>query len=243
MNKQCHILGITIDTYTLEEVLQQVHRFIDSGRPHQIATVNTEFIMEARRNPEFAACLNQADLKLADGAGIVLAAKLLDEPIPPKISGVDFTQILATEATKQDWPIFLLGGKNGVGVKAARIFQQIHPGLQIAGIYEGDPTDPTIIPLIHNSHPLILLVAWGAPKQDLWIAQHKAELNVPVLMGVGGTFDFLTGKQLRAPLWMRQAGLEWLWRLVREPRRWHRQLVLPQMFLIIFWKLLKKEMG
>lgn len=234
MSKSCTILGIKINTESLDEVLQEVHRFIDTKKPHQITTVNTEFVIAARQNPGFAKTINESDLSLADGAGIILAAKLLKQPKPPKISGVDFTPILAKEAARQNWSIFLLGGQGRVAEFAANKLKEQNPGLKIAGILETDPQN-TPISQIRKAHPDILFVAWGAPKQDLWINQHKNELNIPVMMGVGGTFDFIVGKQKRAPKMIRNVGLEWLWRLTLEPWRWKRQLALPKMFLLIFW--------
>ncbi len=235
-SKICTILDTRIDTLSLNDVLKQVYHWVDSKQPHQITTVNTEFIMEARGNKAFKETLHASDLALADGAGVLLAAKLLNQPIPPKISGVDFVHFLAKEAVEQGFSIFLLGGWNGIAGRVADILKNRHPGLKIVGTYEGTPLEKDLTQRIKKANPDILLVAWGAPKQDVWINEHKEELGVPVMMGVGGTFDFIAGKQKRAPKWMRDFGLEWLWRLVREPWRWKRQLALPQMFLLIFWQ-------
>jgi len=229
------ILGIHIDTLSADEVLATIHHWIDSGAPHQIATVNVEFVMETRRNHQFHTAVQAADLKLADGAGIILAAEMLHQPIPPRIPGVDFVQVLAKEAAAAGYSLFLLGGQNGVVNTVAQILKELHPALTIVGTHEGAPDEHGLVDTIKAAKPDILLVAWGAPKQDIWIHQHKAELGVPVMMGVGGTFDFLAGVQRRAPKWMRDLWLEWLWRLVREPKRWRRQLALPQMFLLILW--------
>ncbi len=232
---QCNILDIRIDTHSHDEVLAAIHQFVDSEKPHQIATVNVEFIMEAQRNLEFKKALGEADLCLADGAGVVLAATLTNQPVPPRIPGVDLAGDIVAIAAKEGYSVFLLGGRGGAAAHTAKIWQQLHPELKIVGISEGDPDDPDLIPQIQNSNPQILFVAWGAPKQELWIHEHKHELNVPVMMGVGGTYDFVAGKQKRAPKLMRDVGLEWLWRLVHEPWRWRRQLALPQMFLLILW--------
>ncbi|MFA6081985.1 MAG: WecB/TagA/CpsF family glycosyltransferase [Patescibacteria group bacterium] len=234
-------MDIKIDLLTLDQILAQVHRFVDSKTPHQICTVNTEFVMEARHNPLFKATLNSADISVADGAGIVLAAKLLHQPIPSRITGVDLTQFIAKMAAEQGFSIFLLGGRNGVAQKVADLWTTEHPTLKIAGVYEGSPDDPEVIPTILRHQPSILLIAWGAPKQDIWIHQHKNELNVPVMMGVGGTFDYLAGVKKRPPLAWRNAGFEWLWRLVHEPKRFKRQLALPKMFILILWMRLTNQ--
>lgn len=230
------ILGVRVDLLPETGVLTSVHRFIDSGKPHHIVTVNTEYVMEARHNQLFKQSLDHADIALADGAGIVLAARIVGEPLPPHIPGVDFVQKLAHEAAKLGFSLYLLGGQGGVAAKTAELFRSLYPGITIVGVEEGSPDDISLIDKIRKAGPDILLVAWGAPKQDLWIHRHKERLNVPVMMGVGGTFDFLVGKQKRAPQWMRETGLEWLWRLIREPWRWRRQLALPQMFVLIFWQ-------
>ncbi len=233
MTDKASILGITINTDSLDEVLQHIHHFIDQKTPHHITTVNTEFVMEARRNHAFKAVLDQADLCLADGAGILLAARLLKQPIPPRITGVDLVHFLAREAANEGYSIFLLGGEYGVAERTKEILVERHPGLKIVGTHHGFPEEPGLVEMIKKAHPDILLIAWGAPKQDVWIAKHKKELNIPVMMGVGGTFDFIVGKQKRAPKLWREHGLEWLWRLLNEPWRWKRQLALPQMFLLI----------
>ncbi len=238
MSDYCHILGVRIDTLSEDEILTHIHRWIDEGTAHQIATVNTEFVMAARGNQKFRQCLKDADLAIADGAGIILAAQLLKQAIPPRIAGVDFVQTLAGKAAKQNYSIYLLGGQGGVAQATANILTSLNAGLRIVGVDEGSPTDTDVIKRINMAKPDILLVAWGAPKQDVWIAEHKLDLNVPIMMGVGGTFDFLAGKQKRAPKVLRDFGLEWLWRLIREPKRWRRQLALPQMFgLILLHKL------
>lgn len=233
MSKNCHILQVSIDTLSESEILTHIHRWIDMGTPHQIVTVNTEFVMAARQDAVFRKCLLSADLALADGAGIILAAKLLHQPIPPRLAGVDFVQTLANESTKQGYSVYLLGGQGGVAKQTSNVLQSRSPGLKIVGVDESSPEDLDVIKRIKICQPDILLVAWGAPKQDVWINLHKHDLNVPVMIGVGGTFDFLAGKQKRAPKWMRDFGLEWLWRLLREPKRWRRQLALPHMFILI----------
>lgn len=231
--KNCTILDININTSSLTEVLKTIDAFVSSRKPHQICTVNTEFVMAARKNPAFAKAINDSDLSLADGAGIILASQLLNQPRPPRITGADLTPMLATASAEKGYKMFLLGGEDGVGKQAADKLQLKNDKLQIVGTYEGGPADENVISIIKKANPDILLVAWGAPKSDLWIHQNKENLGIPVMMAVGGTFDFIAGKQKRAPKLMRDFGLEWLWRLAREPKRWRRQLALPYMFLLI----------
>lgn len=234
MTDHSTILGVRIDPLSLVEVLTTIHRFtLHAKGSHHIVTVNSEFIMAARHNEAFKRALREADLAVADGAGVVLAARMLGQPVPPRIPGVDLVQLLAKQASMQGYRLYLLGGRDGVAHKTAAVLTDLNPGLQIVGIDEGSPTDAAVIKKITAAKPHVLLVAWGAPGQDVWINQHKHELKVPVMMGVGGTFDFLAGKQRRAPRLMRDLGLEWLWRLVLEPSRWKRQLALPHLFLLV----------
>ncbi len=170
----------------------------------------------------------------------MLSAKILKSKALDKISGVDLTYKLCEEAAKQGYRVFLLGGQNGVGNKAAEVLKSLYPGINIVGTYEGNPEDNNVITKIHESKPQILLVAWGAPKQDLWISKNKNEINVPVMMGVGGTYDFIAGVQKRAPKVWRDLGFEWLWRLVREPWRWKRQLALPKVILLVLWQRIRQ---
>lgn len=237
----CTILGVEIDCIELSDVLKSVDNFIKSKSPHQIVTVNTEYVMAAQGKPEFLKAINNADLALADGAGIVQAAKLMHQLIPTRITGVDLVQLLAHQSADSGYKLFLLGGGEGVAAKTAEILKNKYHNLNIVGTHAGSPSEVDLVKRIIDAKPDILLVAWGAPKQDIWIAKHKHDLNVPVMIGVGGTFDFIIGKQKRAPKWMREHGLEWLWRLVREPSRLRRQLALPQMFLTLYWQKLTRK--
>ncbi len=234
------ILGIRVDALTYPDLRQRITEFIAAGGPHQICTANPEFVMEARRNSRFRAVLAQADLVLADGVGLLWAARRTGQRLPQRVTGSDGVPLIAAWAAEHGWRLYLLGAAPGVADAAAAILRQQHPGLQIAGTYAGSPADADaagIIARIREARPDVLLVAYGAPKQDLWIAQHRDALGVPVMMGIGGTLDFIAGVQKRAPRWVQRLNLEWLFRLVTQPWRWRRQLDLPR----FAWAVLREK--
>lgn len=226
--------GVRVDDVTAEETLAAIQAFIESGTAHQLATVNPEFIMRARHDHAFRRVINHSDLALPDGAGLLIMGTLTGRKIRQRVTGADLTLMLAERATKEGWKIFLLGAAEGVAQAAADKLTAMYPGLNIVGTSAGSPgaDDRTIVSQIKHANPDILLVAYGAPKQDLWISRHQGELGIPLAMGVGGTFDFIAGTVKRAPGWMRKVGLEWLWRLMQEPWRWRRMLALPKFAIL-----------
>jgi N-acetylglucosaminyldiphosphoundecaprenol N-acetyl-beta-D-mannosaminyltransferase len=210
---------------------------MDEPRVHQIATANPEFVMRAQEDDVFRNVLGEADLVLADGVGLLLAGRWLKQPLPERVAGSDIVFLLAQMAAEQGWKLFLLGAAPGVAEEAAELLRERHPGLLIAGTYAGSP-DPAenehIVRLINDSRADMLYVAYGAPKQDKWIARNRQALRtVRVAMGVGGSLDFITGRAVRAPRWMQRLGLEWLHRLTKEPWRWRRMLALPRFALAV----------
>lgn len=225
------LLGVRIANLGRAEALDRLGAMVQSGVPHQVVTVNPEFLVQARELPAFRAVLNRAALALADGAGIGLVARLRGRRLRARLPGVDLMEALAAQAAFDDGGFFLLGAGPGVAAAAAAALQARHPGLRVAGVHGGSPDpgqDAATVALVAAARPRYLFVAFGAPQQDLWIARNLEALGVPLCMGVGGAFDFLSGRVPRAPRWMRATGLEWLYRLVREPWRWRRMLRLPQ---------------
>lgn len=228
------ILGVPVDAVTEREALDWAARAVVNGRPHQVATVNPEFVMRARRDPAFAAVLNNADLCLPDGAGLLWAARHARQPLPARVAGVDFVRALAREGAGRGWRFFFLGAAPGVAAAAAQALRTENPGLLVAGTYAGSPDpseDAATLPVVRQSLADVLLVAYGAPAQDLWIARNLAASGARLGIGVGGAFDFITGRARRAPRWMQDRGLEWLHRLTRQPWRWRRMLALPHFAL------------
>jgi N-acetylglucosaminyldiphosphoundecaprenol N-acetyl-beta-D-mannosaminyltransferase len=225
------ILGIRIHNVTMNETIARLEHMSLSGGSHHLATVNPEFVILAQRDAAFRNILNSVSLSLPDGIGILLASRILGVPMQERVAGVDVISRFAEVAGKKNLRIFLLGAAPGVAEEAARVLESRNSGLKIAGTYAGSPDpreDETIRGLIRAAKPHVVLVAYGAPKQEFWIARNLAHLDVPVAIGVGGSFDFIAGVTARAPLWMQSAGLEWLHRLVHHPSRWRRMLALPR---------------
>lgn len=241
-----YVLGVRVDRVSQQQVIDAIDTMVT--RYHvakkqlacqQVVTVNMEYVMAAQRNATFRQCINEAALTTADGAGIVWATHYLNAPTPERVTGTDTLPELAKLCARRGYRLYLLGAAPGIAEAAAERLQQLAPGLQIAGTYSGSPAlaeEDTIIERIAASNADILCVAYGAPAQDLWIARNRHRLPVAVAMGVGGAYDFIAGKQQRAPYWMRRAGLEWLYRLYREPRRWRRMLALPQCVVLVIVK-------
>ncbi|MCX6021158.1 MAG: WecB/TagA/CpsF family glycosyltransferase [Chloroflexi bacterium] len=225
------ILGVRVDNVSRDEALALLDRFAASGQPHHVVTVNPEFVMQAQEHPAFRAVLEQADLALADGVGLMWAARLQRRPLRARLPGVDLLVDIAGMAERRGYRLFLLGGGPSVADTVAARLRARYPDVQIVGTYGGSP-DPAetagILARVRAAQPHFLFVAYGSPAQDIWIAEHRAALGPVVAMGVGGSFNYLAGVARRAPAWMRRLGLEWLHRLGREPWRWRRMLRLPR---------------
>jgi N-acetylglucosaminyldiphosphoundecaprenol N-acetyl-beta-D-mannosaminyltransferase len=216
------ILGVRVDAVTMPQTLAWVEAAVAAGRPRQVCTANPEFIMTARRDPEFRDVLNQADLVLPDGVGLLWAARRLGARLPERVAGSDLIYWLAELAGQRGWRIYFLGAAEGVAQAAVEKLTGLYPGLVVAGTFAGDPgpaSASALVAGVRAARPDVLLVAYGAPAQDKWIARYKDELGVPVSVGVGGSFDFLAGVARRAPAWAQWLGLEWLHRLWWQPWR------------------------
>lgn len=233
-----YILGVRVDCVTFQQTLDLIETFIAQGTPHQIVTVNPEFVMLAQRNAEFRKVINQSALALPDGIGVWWASRHLGRPIPERVPGVDLVVRLAAVSASKGYRMYFLGAMPGVAARAAAILQSRFPGAVVAGSYSGSPRaeeNTAIVQRIRMQHPDILFVAFGAPAQDLWIARNLEALSVPVCMGVGGSFDYIAGVRPLAPQWMRKVGLEWFYRLITQPWRWRRMLALPLFAWQVLW--------
>jgi N-acetylglucosaminyldiphosphoundecaprenol N-acetyl-beta-D-mannosaminyltransferase len=227
--KQARVLGVRVDCLDMQATLDRIEELVNVGGPHLVATVNPEFIMRARRDPEFARVLESADLCLADGTGVVWAAKRQGCSMSSPVTGTDLIPPLAALCARQGFRLFLLGAEPGVAAGLAARLRTAHPELAVAA-HAGSPdasADDETVSLIRAHRTQVLLVAFGAPKQELWIDRLKDRVGVAVAIGVGGAFDYLTDRVPRAPVWMRSAGLEWLYRLLHQPWRVRRMAVLP----------------
>ncbi len=231
MSERPQVLGIQVDPVSCEEALARIESFVREGEVHQVVTINPEFVMRAQRDRPFRCVLNSAALSLADGIGLVWAARLLGCPLPERVAGSDLVPLIAERAAQAGWRVFLLGAAPGVADQASHTLQERYPRLQVVGTYAGSPAreeEAQIVQRIQATHPDILFVAYGAPAQDMWIARNLAVLGTPVAMGVGGALDFIAGRTTRAPGWVQGLGLEWLHRLIHQPWRWRRMLALPR---------------
>ncbi|MEA3407604.1 MAG: WecB/TagA/CpsF family glycosyltransferase [Chloroflexota bacterium] len=233
------ILGVRVDNVTTSETLEIIQGYVEEGTPHQIVTVNPEFVMQAQRNTAFHRVLDEADLALPDGHGLLWASRVLGTPLRERVTGSDTLPLIAQMSAKQGYSLFLLGAAPGVAKRTAAILQRENEGLRIADTFPGSPDparDDELVSRITAAAPQILFVAYGAPQQDLWIHRNLERLDVPVCMGVGGAFDFIAGVTQRAPAWLRERGLEWLHRLIHEPWRWRRMLALPEFVCRVLWQ-------
>jgi N-acetylglucosaminyldiphosphoundecaprenol N-acetyl-beta-D-mannosaminyltransferase len=213
----------------MASALERIESFAAEGGHHLVATVNPEFVMRAQQDPDFARVLESADLCLADGTGVVWAARREGCALREPVAGTDMLPPLAAMCASRGFRLFLLGAGPGVADELASSLRARHPALLVAS-HSGSPdpgSDDETLRLIREHDTQVLLVAYGAPKQEMWIDRLRSRLDVAVAMGVGGAFDYLTGRVPRAPAWMRRAGLEWLHRLAHQPWRIRRMAVLP----------------
>jgi N-acetylglucosaminyldiphosphoundecaprenol N-acetyl-beta-D-mannosaminyltransferase len=220
------ILGVKVHALTNTQTLALIEQFIAGRKARQLVTVNPEFVVAAQHDEEFRQIINNAALALPDGVGLLKAARFLKTtPLPERVAGSDLVTRLAELSHQKGYRLYFLGAQEGVAEQAASKLKARYPNLQIAGCYAGSPApaeNEAILQRILPTRPDILLVAYGAPKQDRWIARNLDRLQVPVCIGVGGSFDFIAGTAKRAPGWLQRLGLEWLHRLVMQPWRWRR---------------------
>lgn len=224
------ILGVKIDDIDINEALAQVEKWVVNPGKHYVVTPNPEFLVVAQKDPVFKKILNDADLSIPDGAGLKLSGKIKNT-----FSGTDFMEKLIGVSAEKSFAVGFLGGKDGVAKEAAECLKQKYPKLKV--VFTSADTESLIPPLD------LLFVALGHVKQEKWIAANLDKIPVHLAMGVGGAFDYLSGRVPRAPVWMRGLGLEWLFRLVIQPWRIKRQLALGQYILYLLAKNIRKVLN
>jgi N-acetylglucosaminyldiphosphoundecaprenol N-acetyl-beta-D-mannosaminyltransferase len=254
MRKSLIILGVPVDDITMKEALDRIEQFVAIGRAtgktHQIATVNADFVVNALHDPELCFILQQADMATPDGTPLVLGARLLGVPLSGRVTGADMVPALAELSAQKGYSMFFLGAAPGVAERAAAILQERYPGLNVIGTLSPPKSsviemDRSLVDHLNQLRPDILLVAFGNPKQEKWISMVAKELHGPVCIGIGGTLDMITGEVKRAPVWMQRSGLEWLFRLVQEPRRLWKRYVKDLFYFSLFfarqWWAMKRD--
>ena len=231
------VMGLKFDSVTMDEALSRAEALLRGEKAAYVVTPNAEIAYEALHDVQLREMLNGADLMLPDGAGVVLASKLLRTPVKQKVAGVDFAAGLLGVLERNGQSLYLLGGKTGIGELAAQKMLEAHPQLRIAGIADGYFRDEApVIEKINASGADALFVCLGAPKQERFMVQHQQELHVHLMAGLGGSLDAFAGTVQRAPAWMIRLNLEWLYRLIREPKRFRRMLRLPKYLWAVMLK-------
>jgi N-acetylglucosaminyldiphosphoundecaprenol N-acetyl-beta-D-mannosaminyltransferase len=245
--RRVYIGGLPIDALDLEGAIRAVEDLVSGEKGGCVFTPNVDHVVEFDHNPRLREAYLAADLSLADGMPVVWASRLLGPPLPERVAGSDLVLPLMQRARVRDWRVFLLGGQEGVAALAAERLSRSMPGLQIAGTLAPriDMSEPRerrahIVDTVSAARPHLVVVGFGAPKQELWIHEAREALEPAVLLGLGASIDFIAGTVPRAPAWMSRAGLEWAFRLAREPRRLWRRYVLkdPKFALILLRTLL-----
>ncbi len=242
------LLGIPLTLCDRAELLTAIHNHIQTGQKTVILSGNVHAFNLAYENPWLRDFFNRADIVRLDGAGVRLGARLLGIDTPPRMTWADFAWDLAELCEQNEFALFFLGAKPGIAAKAAQQMQAKHPRLRFAGIQhgyfnkeKGSAENTAVIDHINQSQPHILIVGFGMPLQEKWLSQNIDDLNVPVIMTGGAVFDYVSGELRRAPQWMTDNGLEWLGRLLIEPRRlWKRYLLGNPLFL---WRVFKQRLG
>lgn len=231
--RQVSVLGTKIDVITLPEAVEFALSCMDERQGAIVVTPNTEIVLRARKDSDLRAALAAAALSLCDGVGVLIASRILGDPLGERIPGIDFASALLSQMAKRAKSVFLLGAREGVAARAADALQKDFPGLVIAGTAGGffdAESETALIGEINARSPDLLLVCLGTPKQELWMRRCSPYLQVGLMAGLGGALDVYAGDVKRAPPFWRRCGLEWLYRLLKQPERLKRDLALPQIF-------------
>jgi N-acetylglucosaminyldiphosphoundecaprenol N-acetyl-beta-D-mannosaminyltransferase len=240
--KRITLMGCQIDNLSMEDTLLKVERFIQSGQPHQHVVVNVDKLVKASRDEALRRIINNCALVNADGMPVVWASRLLGKPLKERVAGVDLFEALMERAADKGWRVFLLGAREEVVLAVRERYRRKYPSLRIAGwrngYWTGEQEEAEVVEQIRASRADLLFVAISSPKKEQFLGRHQAAMKIPFAMGVGGTFDVAAGRVKRAPRWMQNAGLEWLFRFLQEPRRLFRRYFIEGMTFI--WLLIKE---
>lgn len=230
------ILGCRLDELDAQSATDRILNLAETGSGAQIVTLGTEMIVYAQRDAEFKRVINHSALSLCDTIGLLLVARLRGSHLRARVTGIELIDRLCQAAARRKVSVFLLGGAQGVAAAAAAELRRRHPDLKVAGEhhgYFGDAQSASVAQQIAASGAQLLFAGLGFPRQEFWIARHLSQTRCGAGIGVGGSFDVLSGTVKRAPPVWRRTGLEWLYRLLTEPRRWRRQLALPHFVWLV----------
>ncbi|MCS6831069.1 MAG: WecB/TagA/CpsF family glycosyltransferase [Armatimonadota bacterium] len=225
------LFGVRIHAVNMDEAMQHILRFVREGIPRQVVTADSSMVVMAQKDEYLREVINQADLVTPDSIGILWACRRQGIVVPERVSGVDIVVRLVQASAQTGLRLYFLGAQPGVAEEAAQRLQMRYPGAQVVGCQHGyfsTEAEPDIVRRIREAQPDVLCVAMGIPKQEKWIDRHRHALKVPVSIGVGGTFDVLSGRVRRAPLWVQRIGMEWLWRVGHNPRKISKVMLLPR---------------
>lgn len=228
------IYGVPVSKLNMKETVSYLVTVVASRKPHQIITANPIMVMSALENPAYMDIMTSAELVVPDGTGVVWAAERVGNPVKERVAGFDLLHELLKTGESYGWRVYLLGSTEEVIRETARRLQMQYPGIVIAGFRDGffrPDADEQVVSEIVSAKPDILFVARGADSQEPWIAKYKLQLAVPIMMGVGGSFDVISGKSRRAPILFQKLRMEWFYRLLKEPTRYRRMLALPKFAL------------
>ncbi|MGA8576876.1 MAG: WecB/TagA/CpsF family glycosyltransferase [Candidatus Cybelea sp.] len=230
------ILGCRLDPIDADKATARILELARGAGGSQIVTLGTEMVVHAQRDPRFRAIVNDSALSLCDTVGLLAVARRRGAPLRERVTGVELIERLCAGAAAEGLPVYFLGGAEGVAADAAPKLQSQYPALRIAGTRNGyfrDNETPAIVRAIAQSNARLLFAGLGSPRQEYWLAEHLHETGCGAGVGVGGSFDVIAGRVERAPQLVRRFGLEWLYRLVKEPWRWRRQLALPRFVWLV----------
>lgn len=234
--ERLHLLGVCVDRVTMEGTLRLAESFVAEGGPHHVVTLDAAMCVMARTDELLRQIIFAADLVTPDSAGVLWAARRMGKPLPERVPGVEIVPAMAGLAAQHGWRMFLLGAAQGVAERAGRNLESQYPGCTVTGVHHGyftEAEEDAVVASIRAAAPHVLCVAMGIPKQEKWIHRHREELGVPVMIGVGGTLDVLSGAVPRAPRWMQRRGLEWAYRVLRNPRKLVKVLALPRFVTLV----------
>lgn len=241
MKSRIEIMGCQIDNLSMEETLQKIETFIQSGKAHQHVVINVDKIVKANKDHELRRIINECALINVDGMPVVWASRLLGKPLKERVAGVDLFEALMQRSAEKAWRIYFLGATEEVVSTVKRCYERKYPAISIVGYRNGywsDEQEADVVEHIKIAQADLLFVAISSPKKEQFLSRYQVDMKIPFAMGVGGTFDVAAGKIKRAPVWMQKSGFEWFYRFLQEPRRMFKRYFIDD--IGFFWLLLKE---